>query len=278
MTVLELLEKKKISYQISGNDYKVCCLNPEHDDSNPSMRIDKVLGVFNCLSCGFKGNIFYHFGEKIDKLDTAREKLKRKLNQIRSESIGLRIPVDSELLSSDFRVSVKTLMDFEAFRSSNTDYSGRVMFPIRDIKGRIVCFVGRSEDVFDPVRYKVFPPHSKVPLFPLNKIEPFEGKILLVEGIFDLLNLYDNGYRNVLCSFGTNTINKEKLNILKILGVSGVDIMFDPDKAGREAAEKVKDLAEEMDFQVRNINLRNSDPGDLTPNHAINLRKKLYGI
>ena len=81
MTVQELLDKKKIYYQISGNDFKVCCLNPEHDDSNPSMRIDKVLGVFNCLSCGFKGNIFYHFGERVDKLDTAREKLKRKLTE-----------------------------------------------------------------------------------------------------------------------------------------------------------------------------------------------------
>ena len=115
-------------------------------------------------------------------------------------------------------------------------------------------------------------------MFPLNKVEPLQGRVLLVEGIFDMLNLYDNGYRNVLCSFGTNTMNKEKLNILKILGVSGVDIMFDPDKAGQEAAEKVQDLAEELDFQVRNINLKSGDPGSMTPSHATNLRKKLYGI
>ena len=278
MTVQELLEKKKIYYQISGNDFKIECLNPEHDDSNPSMRIDKVLGIYNCLSCGFKGNIFYYFGEKIDKLDTARERLRRKLDEIRSQSIGLKIPLNSELLSSDFRVSKQTLNEFEAFRSSDAEYADRVMFPIRDIKGKIVCFIGRSEDSFEAAKYKIFPPHSKLPMFPLNKVEPVQGRILVVEGIFDLLNLWDNGYRNVLCAFGTNAVNTEKLNVLKILGVQGIDIMFDPDQPGQVAAEKLQDLAEDLDFQVRNINLKSGDPGSMTPSHASNLRKKLYGI
>jgi DNA primase len=150
------------------------------------------------------------------------------------------------------------------------------MFPIKDIKGKIVCFVGRAEDHFEPAKYKVFPQKSKLPLFPLNKVEPFEGRIMLVEGIFDLLNLYDNGYRNVLCSFGTNTINEEKLKLLKIVGVTGIDVCFDPDTAGQTAAEKVKELAEDLEFHTRNINLRNGDPGSMSPQHAINLRKKLY--
>ena len=60
MTVEELLQERKIQYKLSPADAIVACLNPEHDDSNPSMRIDRITGVFNCFSCGFKGNLFNH--------------------------------------------------------------------------------------------------------------------------------------------------------------------------------------------------------------------------
>ena len=52
MTVEELLVEEKIAFKQSPADFVVHCLNPEHDDSNPSMRIDKITGVFNCFSCG----------------------------------------------------------------------------------------------------------------------------------------------------------------------------------------------------------------------------------
>ena len=58
MTVEELLIEEKIPFKMSPADFIVSCLNPEHDDSNPSMRIDKITGVYNCFSCGYKGNIF----------------------------------------------------------------------------------------------------------------------------------------------------------------------------------------------------------------------------
>ena len=57
MTVEELLEQQKIPYKVSPKDFVVRCLNPEHDDHNPSMRIDRVTGIYNCFSCGYKGNL-----------------------------------------------------------------------------------------------------------------------------------------------------------------------------------------------------------------------------
>ena len=42
MTVEELLVEEKIPFKQSPADFVVQCLNPEHDDSNPSMRIDKI--------------------------------------------------------------------------------------------------------------------------------------------------------------------------------------------------------------------------------------------
>ena len=58
MNVEDLLIKQNVSYIPKGADFEVSCLNPEHPDRNPSMRIDRITGVFNCFSCEFKGNLF----------------------------------------------------------------------------------------------------------------------------------------------------------------------------------------------------------------------------
>ena len=50
MTVEELLQERKIEYKLSPADAIVRCLSPDHDDNNPSMRIDRITGVFNCYS------------------------------------------------------------------------------------------------------------------------------------------------------------------------------------------------------------------------------------
>jgi len=80
----------------------------------------------------------------------------------------------------------------------------------------------------------------------------------------------------VLCCFGTRKVTKTKLHLLSMLGVSGIDIIFDPDDAGQEAAQSVRELAEELFFQVRNINLNTQDPGELHPTRALKLKEKLY--
>ena len=81
MTVEELLTSKDVYFIPKGADAIVRCLNPEHDDRNPSMRIDKITGVFQCFSCGYKGNIFTHFGEKANQLQLRRELLKKKITK-----------------------------------------------------------------------------------------------------------------------------------------------------------------------------------------------------
>ena len=61
MDVKEILEKRNIQYKTRGRDYQVRCLNPEHEDTHPSMNIDKISGVFNCLSCGYAGDLYKYF-------------------------------------------------------------------------------------------------------------------------------------------------------------------------------------------------------------------------
>lgn len=82
-----------------------------------------------------------------------------------------------------------------------------------------------------------------------------------------MLNLYDNGMENVVCCFGTNTLQdstKQKLFPFKAQGVTHVYLMFDGDEAGKKAAYTLKPLVEAEGFVVEIIDLPDgSDPGDL---------------
>jgi len=48
MVVTEILDKHNIPFTVKGQDYVVSCLNPEHEDNNPSMHIDQQEGAFHC--------------------------------------------------------------------------------------------------------------------------------------------------------------------------------------------------------------------------------------
>ena len=82
-----------------------------------------------------------------------------------------------------------------------------------------------------------------------------------------MLNLYDKGLENVICCFGTNTLQnntKSKLLPFKAQGVTHVYIMFDGDEAGQKAAKLLKPLIEECGFIVEIIDLPDGvDPGEL---------------
>ena len=279
MDVQQLLEQKKIPFVPSGKDFKVCCLNPEHDDSNPSMRIDRITGIFGCFSCGFKGNIFTFFGEKANHLEQKRHLFKLKLQQKLAENVGLPMPNNYQPFKQSWRgISAETYTKFEAFEHHDSDYVGRVVFPIRSISGKILGFNGRALTPEKNPKYLITPSDSKFPLYP-TRVTPIQGKVILVEGMFDMLNLYDKGLTNAVCAFGTQKVTKEKLAILKVQGVTGIDILFDNDEAGEVATEKAVELIESLDITTRKVTLPSSvnDAGELTARQVLKLKEALYG-
>lgn len=284
MTPEELLTQKKISYLPRGGDLEVRCLNPNHEDRNPSMKIDKITGVFNCLSCGFRGNIHHHFGQKANYLMMKRQLLKAKIGEKLAENIGLEIPENAVEYNGDWRnIKPETYAKFEAFQHNDKQHIGRVVFPIRSISGKIVGFNGRHMTMNHSPKYLITPAGAKLPLFPASPAK-YDGRIILVEGIFDMLNLHDKGLDNAVCTFGTLKLlgkhqgaAREKLALYKVQGVTGIDIFFDSDEAGQHAAEQVKDLCESVELDTRNITYGNKDPGELTASQVLKLKGSLYG-
>jgi len=271
LKVVDLIQERKLDYKVSGRDLLVKCLNPEHDDANPSMRIDNITGIFNCFSCGFKGNIFKMFGAPSNYLDIKRQRLTDSIEEKRSSSIGLSFPQGHTPYNGNWRnIKPETYKHFEAFLHHETQFVGRVVFPIRDITGKVVAFNGRHMTLSEKLKYMIYPPQAKLPLYPAS-VKPIKGRAILVEGIYDMINLFDKGLSNTVCCFGTNNIDEDKLSILKMQDIMGVDIIFDGDEAGQTAAENVKILAERVGLVTRNVNLgQNIDPGSLVQQQVKN--------
>ena len=274
INVQELLENKQVPFLPKGKDFVVSCLNPEHDDGNPSMLVDQITGIFNCFSCGFKGSLFVHFGEKASFLHLRRELLKKKIREKRAESVGLSFPPNALPYVGNWRdIRPETYRKFEAFQEHDT-FIGRIVFPVRDISGKIVAFNARHMTGGTP-KYMINPPGARMPLFP-SKVEPIQGSVILVEGIYDMINLHDKGLTNAVCCFGTRNINEDKLSILRLQGVEEAIVFLDGDEAGQTAAVKVKELCEKTDLLTRNINLEGKDPGGLSMSQVERLKTRLY--
>jgi DNA primase len=286
MDVKKLLVKKNIQFKSQGRDYVVKCLNPDHEDSNPSMKIDKISGLFNCLSCGFGGDIFKYFKINKDKfIDIKVNNLLELISSFKKKT--LHIPTDAAYIKEDFRgISSKTLRSFGAFTSdSMRKMEGRIVFPIWDIHGDIVAFQGRYLYSNLEPRYDIEPAHTTLPLYP-TRIKPIDNSMILVEGIFDMLNLWDKGLTNTVTTWGTafgtvktkpkKTNNLERLMQYKFLGVDIIYIMYDGDDAGRKAAKNLKEYIDEK-FNVVIINLEDGkDPGKLTASEINKIKEEYY--
>lgn len=272
--VEQVLSERGLEYRDSGQDFVIKCLNPDHEDSNPSMRVDKVLGIFHCFSCGYKGSLFRHYNIDISESSLKRESLKRVIAKLRSDNFGMQMPEGYMPYIGSWRgISPKTYAKFNAFEHTDAQFKNRINFPITDSGGKIVCFQGRDYTMTEKAKYRFWPPNVSPPMFPQAKT--LQGRIILVEGLFDMLNLYDKGLDNVVCCFGANKFKAENLDLLKVSGVMGIDVLFDADDAGKQSAEKVKDICK--GFPVRVVNLKSGDPGELSNNQVKSLRKRLYG-
>lgn len=271
--VLELLTSKGLAPRASGRDYLIKCLNPDHDDSNPSFRVDKSTGIAHCFSCGFKTNIFKYYGLFSNPTGVRVAKLKEKLKDIKTMYSGQDMPAGATQCSISYRnISVETLRKFEAFTTYQVEeLQDRLVFPIYDVRGNIAVFQARHMLSSGNPKYINYPAGIQLPIYP-TKYKPGFNSAVLVEGMFDMLNLYDKGLTNVTCVFGTNTLQKDtslKLLPLKAQGITHIYLLFDGDKPGMDAAQKLKPLLEQLEFVVEIINLPDDmDPGSLDQDYV----------
>lgn len=123
----------------------------------------------------------------------------------------------------------------------------RIMFPIRDGRGRYIAFGGRILDQGQP-KYLNSPEtpifHKSNTLYGLYEMRQSRlavERILVVEGYMDVVALAQFGIRNAVATLGTAT-TQEHLELL-FRQVNEVVFCFDGDEAGVKAAWKALDIA-----------------------------------
>lgn len=133
----------------------------------------------------------------------------------------------------------------------------RIMFPIRDGRGRVIAFGGRVLGDDQP-KYLNSPEtpifHKSYTLYGLYEMRQSRQKfdnILVVEGYMDVVALAQFGIRNAVATLGTAT-TVEHLELL-FRQVNEVVFCFDGDNAGLKAAWKALDLALPMMEKERSV-------------------------
>lgn len=281
MNVAELLNERNIPFTPKGQDYVVSCLSPEHEDNNPSMHVDQLTGTYQCFSCGFKGNVFKLYNVSRDWQNIKVQKLRDKISKVKQSSVGLSLPTKFVEFNREYRgIKASTYRDMGAFTHPAPEHVDRVVFPLKDITGRIKAFIGRYVNSNADPKYNISPANVELPLFPA-KVKTIYGSIILVEGIFDALNLIDKGLPNAVAVLGVKNINMENMRALKLQGVSKIYVMFDSDRAGQAGALEAKRILEE-DFivDIESLSLKDredTDPGSLNQeqvDYIINMLKQ----
>lgn len=114
----------------------------------------------------------------------------------------------------------------------------RVMFPIMDVRNRVVAFGGRVMGDGEP-KYLNSPEtecfNKRRTLYGLHAAKRHKGKeLILCEGYMDVISLHQAGFTNAVASLGT-ALTDGHADILKRY-TQNVIISYDSDTAGQDAA------------------------------------------
>ncbi len=119
-------------------------------------------------------------------------------------------------------------------------FRDRIMFPIRDKRGRVIAFGGRVLDKGEP-KYLNSPEtpifHKGQELYGLYEVRQKNRNpdwIVVVEGYMDVVSLAQFGVTNAVATLGTATSQAHIQQLFRV--TKKVVFCFDGDRAGRDAA------------------------------------------
>jgi DNA primase len=127
-------------------------------------------------------------------------------------------------------------------------FRNRIMFPIRDARGRCTAFGGRAMDANQPAKYLNSP---ETPLFdkgrslynhmPAREAAGKVQSLIVAEGYMDVIALSQAGFKHAVAPLGT-AITANQLQLMWRITPEPI-IALDGDKAGLRAAMRLIDIA-----------------------------------
>ena len=146
----------------------------------------------------------------------------------------------------------------------------RFIIEIKDSYGNLIGFAGRQIKGNKKYKYLNI---KNTPLFHKKKVvfNLFGAKynidyenfpfIILVEGYCDVMTLYQNGIKNVVCTMGT-ACSEHQAKLIKLY-TNNILICYDGDKAGQKATENAIETFKSLNMNVSTLCLPdNQDPDE----------------
>ncbi len=144
-------------------------------------------------------------------------------------------------------------------------YRNRIMFPIADVKGRVIAFGGRVLD--DSLPKYINSPETAVyikgkNLFGLDVSKEYirqADQVVVVEGYLDMIVPFEAGVKNIVASLGT-ALTEDQIRLIKRF-TNRVVLLYDPDAAGEMATLRALELLIKEDMDIRIAGLpKGKDP------------------
>ena len=163
-------------------------------------------------------------------------------------------------------------------------FRGRIMFPIRDARGRAIAFGGRA---MDPNARAKYLNSNETPLFdkgralynigPAREASGKTGRLIVAEGYMDVIALAEHGFPDTVAPLGT-AITEDQLKLMWRIADEPV-ITLDGDTAGQRAAMRLVDLALPLLQAGKSLRFcvlpQGLDPDDLLRAQGRNAMEKL---
>ena len=224
-----------------------------HEDQQRDARRKTLHDVMELAAKFFETTLASRVGAKARgyladrSLDPATQ-LKFRLGFASSERFALKehlgshgIPVEDMVEAGLLIAGGDIPVPFDRFRD-------RVMFPITDIRGRVIAFGGRAMDKDAPAKYLNSPEtplfhkgHTLYNIAAARQASHDGAPIIVVEGYVDVIAMVTAGYAAAVAPLGT-ALTEEQLALLWKMADEPV-LCFDGDGAGLRAAFRAVDLA-----------------------------------
>ncbi len=139
----------------------------------------------------------------------------------------------------------ETIKEFGLGFCSKGLMKDRIATPIHNENGELVAYAGRwpGEPPEGEPKYKLPPKFQKhLVLYNFHRAKEFakEQGLILVEGFFDTMKLWQAGFKNVVALMGTSISDEQEQLLLEALAPNGkLCLMLDPDEPGERATREI---------------------------------------
>lgn len=133
----------------------------------------------------------------------------------------------------------RILQNLKSNEATKDKFTHSVIFPITDLYTRPVAIFARMLE--GRPKFNAIPFAKQTILYGLDASCNYvldKNHIYITEGIFDFLMLWQHGVRNAACALGTNISHHQMC--LSFRFTPNINLIFDPDNAGRIGAVKAR--------------------------------------